>query len=61
MALSSASLPISVLPLLVLMNDEEIMGKYRNGWFSNVAVVLIAILSVVLLIVAVPLQIMGGG
>jgi Mn2+/Fe2+ NRAMP family transporter len=61
MALSSASLPISVLPLLVLMNDEEIMGKYRNGWFSNVAIVLIAILSVVLLVVAVPLQIMGGG
>lgn len=61
MALSSASLPISVLPLLVLMNDREIMGDHCNGWVSNSALILFALLSVVLLVVAIPLQIMGGG
>jgi Mn2+/Fe2+ NRAMP family transporter len=61
MAISAASLPVSVLPLLVLMNDHELMGDHRNRWFSNSALVLFGVLSVVLLLVAIPLQIMGGG
>ena len=61
MAISAASLPVSVLPLLVLMNDHELMGDHRNGWLSNAVLVLFGVLSVVLLLVAIPLQIMGGG
>jgi Mn2+/Fe2+ NRAMP family transporter len=61
MSLSAASLPISVLPLMVLMNDEELMGDHRNGWFTNTALGFYGVLSIVLLLVAVPLQIMGGG
>jgi Mn2+/Fe2+ NRAMP family transporter len=61
MSLSAASLPISVLPLMVLMNDEELMGDHRNGWLTNTALGSYGVLSIVLLLVAVPLQIMGGG
>jgi hypothetical protein len=32
-----------------------------NGWASNLALVVIALLSVALLIVALPLQVLGGG
>ncbi|HEX8850376.1 MAG TPA: divalent metal cation transporter [Gemmatimonadaceae bacterium] len=61
MVLTAASLPLSVLPLIVLMNDREVMERHVNGIAGNVALVAIAIMSVVLFVVAVPLQIMGGG
>jgi Mn2+/Fe2+ NRAMP family transporter len=61
MALTSASLPVTVLPLLVLMNDRKLLHKHRNGWLGNLALGGIAVLSVVLLVVAIPLQILGGG
>jgi hypothetical protein len=46
---------------MVLMNDEELMGDHRNGWLTNTALGSYGVLSIVLLLVAVPLQIMGGG
>jgi Mn2+/Fe2+ NRAMP family transporter len=61
MTLTAASLPVTVVPLLVLMNDRDVMMKYVNGWISNAALVVIAILSVVLLFAAFPLQRLGGG
>jgi Mn2+/Fe2+ NRAMP family transporter len=61
MTLTAASLPVTVLPLVVLMNDEHTLRGHVNGWVSNGALVVIAILSVVLLVVALPLQILGGG
>jgi Mn2+/Fe2+ NRAMP family transporter len=60
MVATAASLPVTVLPLLVLMNDGDILLTHTNGWLSNLALVIIALLSVVLLVAAVPLQILGG-
>ena len=61
MVLTAASLPLSVLPLLVLMNDRDVMERHANGIAGNVALVAIAVMSIVLFVAAVPLQIMGGG
>jgi Mn2+/Fe2+ NRAMP family transporter len=61
MVATAASLPITVIPLLVLMNDGDVLLKHTNGWLSNGALVIIALLSVMLLVAAIPLQLLGGG
>jgi len=61
MVATAASLPVTVVPLLVLMNDGDILLKHTNGWLSNGALVIIALLSIVLLVAALPLQLLGGG
>ncbi|MFL5522366.1 MAG: NRAMP family divalent metal transporter [Gemmatimonadales bacterium] len=61
MTATAASLPITVVPLIVLMNDRDILMNQVNGWMSNTALVVIALLSIVLFFAALPLQIMGGG
>jgi Mn2+/Fe2+ NRAMP family transporter len=60
MALTAATLPVSIVPFLFLMNDSTYVRSYRNGWFSNAVVILIMCLAFVLAIVAIPLQIFGG-
>ena len=60
MVATAASLPVTVLPLLVLMNDGDILLTHTNGWLSNIALVIISLLSVVLLVAAIPLQLLGG-
>ena len=61
MVATAASLPLTIVPLVVLMNDRGVMAKYTNGWVSNVAVGVLAILSIALCVAALPLQILGGG
>jgi Mn2+/Fe2+ NRAMP family transporter len=61
MTISAASLPLTVVPLLVLMNDRDVLTKYCNGWLANLALVAISLLSIVLFVVALPLQLLGGG
>jgi Mn2+/Fe2+ NRAMP family transporter len=61
MTLTAASLPFTVVPLLVLMNDAEVMMKHVNGWLTNAALVVLAVLSLALFVAALPLQILGGG
>ena len=61
MVLTAASLPASVLPMLVLMNDRDVMRQQTNGWTTNAALIVIAAMSIVLFLAAVPLQILGGG
>ena len=61
MVLTAASLPVTVIPLLVLMNDREVMLTYVNGWLSNGVLIAIALISVALFLAAVPLQVLGGG
>jgi len=61
MVVTAASLPVTVIPLFVLMNDGDLLNTHVNGWASNTALVVIALLSVVLLIAALPLQLLGGG
>ena len=60
MALTSATLPLSILPFLVLMNDEHYVGEQRNGWFSNAVVVFVILLAFVLAVVSIPLEIFGA-
>jgi Mn2+/Fe2+ NRAMP family transporter len=61
MLATAASLPVTIVPLVVLMNDRGVMSKYTNGWISNVALAVLVIISVVLFVVAFPLQVLGGG
>jgi Mn2+/Fe2+ NRAMP family transporter len=61
MVLTAATLPISIVPFLFLMNDGSYVRSYRNGWISNAVVILIIGLAFVLAVVSIPLQIFGGG
>jgi Mn2+/Fe2+ NRAMP family transporter len=60
MSLTSASLPIGVLPFLVLMNDKTYLGERTNGWLSNGVVLFVSLMAAVLAIVSIPLEIIGG-
>src|SRR6185503_2754198 len=58
MALTSATLPIAIVPFLFLMNDPIFLGKHRNGWISNSVVAIVILISFVLALISIPLQIM---
>lgn len=60
MVATAASLPFTVVPLLALMNDDDVMVKFANGRVLNGALVAISALSLVLFFAAVPLQVLGG-
>jgi len=60
MALSAASLPVAIIPFLVLMNDEKYLGEHTNGWLGNLAILLVSLLAGVLAVVSIPLEILGG-
>jgi Mn2+/Fe2+ NRAMP family transporter len=60
MALSAAVLPIVAIPMLLLMNDRKLLGKYANGPFSNIVTAGIVILTLVLAVVSIPLAVAGG-
>jgi Mn2+/Fe2+ NRAMP family transporter len=60
MALTSATLPLAIVPFLFLMNDPIYLGKYRNGWITNTVVGIVILISFVLAVISIPLQIMGG-
>src|SRR5262249_37004895 len=61
MALTSASLPLSVLPFLVLMNDRKYLGEHVNGNIGNAVVLTISVMAMVLAVVSIPLELIGGG
>jgi Mn2+/Fe2+ NRAMP family transporter len=60
MALTALSLPITVVPLLVLMNDPMYLGERTNGWVSNAAVLAVGLVACVVALVAIPLQLLGS-
>jgi Mn2+/Fe2+ NRAMP family transporter len=60
MAVTALSLPITVVPLLVLMNDPEYVGEHGNGWIGNAAVLAISVLACIVALVSIPLQILGS-
>jgi Mn2+/Fe2+ NRAMP family transporter len=60
MALTALSLPITVVPLLIIMNDPFYLGENRNHWIANTAVLLISLLACIVAIVAIPLQFAGS-
>jgi Mn2+/Fe2+ NRAMP family transporter len=60
MALTALSLPVTVVPLLIIMNDSEYLGDNVNHWIANAAVLFVSVLACIVALVAIPLQIMGG-
>jgi len=60
MALTAATLPLTIVPFLFLMNDPIYLGEHRNGWVSNSVVAIIILISFVLAAISIPLQIIGG-
>ena len=60
MALTSATLPLAIVPFLLLMNDPKYLQKHRNGWVSNSVVVIVIVISFVLAIISIPLEVIGG-
>ena len=60
MSLTAASLPIGVLPFLVLMNDKQYLGEHTNRIVGNAVVMAISVIAGVLAIISIPLQIIGG-
>jgi Mn2+/Fe2+ NRAMP family transporter len=60
MAVTALSLPITVTPMLVLMNDPEYVGEHGNGWISNAAVLAISVVACIVALVSIPLQIFGS-
>jgi Mn2+/Fe2+ NRAMP family transporter len=60
MALSSAVLPLALCPLFLLMNDRRFLGRHRNGWLANGAMLVIVAMALLLSVVSIPLAIMGS-
>jgi Mn2+/Fe2+ NRAMP family transporter len=60
MALTALSLPVTVVPLLILMNDTDYLGDNVNHWIANAAVLFVSLLACIVALVAIPLQFMGG-
>lgn len=60
MALSSAVLPLALCPLFLLMNDRRFLGRHRNGWLANGAMLVIVALALLLFVVSIPLAITGS-
>jgi Mn2+/Fe2+ NRAMP family transporter len=60
MALTAASLPVSILPLLVLMNDRNYLGEHTNKWMGNLAILIVSVLASIVALVSIPLEIAGG-
>ena len=54
-------LPISLSPMLILMNDPQYLGDKINGRFTNIAVVFILVIAFLVAVVSIPLQLLGGG
>ncbi len=54
-------MPLVVLPMLVLMNDEELVKTHRSGPIGNGILAVLTIVAAVMALVVVPLEIVGGG
>ena len=61
MALTSATLPLAIVPFLILMNDDTYLKDCTNGLISNTVVIVIMAISFILAVVSIPLQFIGGG
>jgi len=61
MALTAVVLPLAILPFLLLLNDEGFVGTHRNGPIGNIVVAFTIFMAAIIAIVAIPLEIIGGG
>ena len=53
-------MPIVVLPMLVLMNDDRFVKGHRSGPVGNAILAAVTILGALLALIVVPLEILGG-
>lgn len=60
MALTALSLPLVIVPFLILMNDDRYLGRHCNGPISNFVVMGAIGIAFVLALVTIPLQLFGG-
>jgi len=60
MAITAVVLPLTVIPFLVLMNDERYVGEHTNGPIGNTVIIVTIVLTAIVAIVTIPLEIMGG-
>lgn len=60
MAITAVVLPLTVIPFLVLMNDERYVGEHTNGPIGNTLIVVTIVLTSIVALVTIPLEIMGG-
>jgi Mn2+/Fe2+ NRAMP family transporter len=58
---SAIALPLTYLPILIVSNDPEYMGKYVNGRATNVLGVIFLVIILVASIAAIPLMIITKG
>jgi Mn2+/Fe2+ NRAMP family transporter len=61
MALNAVIAPLIVFPMLILMNDKSYLREYTNGPIANALVMVVIIVACVVGLVALPLEIIGGG
>lgn len=61
MALTAVILPLAIMPFLLVLNDESFVGKHRNGPIGNSVVVFTIFMAAIIALVAIPLEIIGGG
>ena len=54
-------LPVSLFPLLAIMNDEEYLQDKVNGRLSNIATVAIIVMASIVALVSLPLLFLSGG
>ena len=59
-ALTVVIMPLVVLPFLVLMNEEEYVGRHTSGPLGNGLLATITVLGALMAIVVIPLEILGG-
>src|SRR5438552_3342209 len=55
---SVVALPLTYLPILLVANDREYMGQYRNGRLANVLGVIYLVVIMVVALTAIPLMIL---
>jgi Mn2+/Fe2+ NRAMP family transporter len=60
MAATAATLPLGVFPFLILMNDRTYLGARTNGAIGNAVVLFISLLAMLLAVVTIPLELVGG-
>ena len=59
-ALTVVIMPVVVLPFLVLMNEEQYVGRHTSGVFGNGLLATLTILGALMAIVVIPLEIWGS-
>ncbi len=54
-------LPISLAPLLVIMNDPQYLHDKTNGRLTNIFLTAVLVIAFVVAVVSIPLEILSGG